>query len=212
MPSVESFKETSALKAKSAQKKNAKAAKSSASAKSASRLSTPSVKKSATAAAEKTSAHSKKPRTKRRLALEGMAIQEEVTPVSVVDMDDATQMNQAQGAKQKMSDSEGQPKDKGYKFNFSGSDLLRSRFPKTVKLSEVVVDEWLKDGKFENLPIEHPIVEVLTQKGLRKAKEMEQQFFQNPKVEKAVIQALTLGFKVQNLYAEAKKKISRNSK
>ena len=209
MPSVESFKTGTALKAKKSHKVSSKAAQKGEKTSSKSSV---AEKKASAAALEKAAAQAKKTRTKRRLALEGLSIQEDVTPVSVIDMEEPTPTNSAQGAMNTMSDTEDQNKAKGYQFNFSGSELLRSRFPKTLKLSEVVVDEWLKDGKFENLPIEHPIVEVLAQKGLRRAKELEQQFFQNPRVEKAVIQALTLGFKVQNLYAEAKKKISRKSK
>lgn len=189
MPSVESFKAKKPAKTKAASKSTAKPAAKLAAAKPA---------PSKTKQNAKTSS-----KPKRRLALEGMTMLEqdstETIRVSVVDMEG------------KMDDQDQNLKDEvpGFQFGFPGSELIRNRFPQSVKLTEVIVDEWLKDGQFEKLPIEHPILEVLTQKGLRQAKEMEQKFFQNPAVEKAIVQALTVGFKVQNFWAETKKKIKK---
>lgn len=136
-----------------------------------------------------------KARPKRRPALEGATIIDDNEKISVVDME--AKMN-----------AEENPKDETPKFQFAfpGSELLRARFPKSLGFTETVVDEWAKDGNFENLPIEHPIVALMAQKGLRQAKETEQKIFANPVVERALVQAITVGFKVQNAWVDAKKR------
>lgn len=60
-----------------------------------------------------------------------------------------------------------------HRVEFYGSELLRTRAPKTFELADAVVDDWVKDGRFEGLPIGHPLLQLAAQMGLRKAKDVE---------------------------------------
>ncbi len=156
-----------------------------------------------------------KARPKRRPALEGATTLENGEKIAVVDMEEKmnaktnaqsnsqsnTRTNTRTSADENLKD-----EDPKFQFAFPGSELLRARFPKSLSFTEVVVDEWAKDGNFENLPIEHPIVALMAQKGLRQAKETETKIFANPVVERALVQAITVGFKVQNAWVDAKKR------
>lgn len=54
-----------------------------------------------------------------------------------------------------------------------GAELLKNKFPKSFNLAEKVVDNWVKDGNFSELPIETPLVQYYVGEGLRKAKSIE---------------------------------------
>lgn len=97
----------------------------------------------------------------------------------------------------------------GYQFSFPGNDVLRTRFPKSVALAEAVVDDWINDGNFDELPLKHPLTSALTQKALKKAKSMEQKALTHPALEKAALQALSLGFRVQMKIGEIKGRFSK---
>lgn len=58
-------------------------------------------------------------------------------------------------------------------LHFFGSETLRERLPKTFQLAEAVATDWKKDGPFEKLPIEQPLLAFAAQRGLLKAKEIE---------------------------------------
>lgn len=59
------------------------------------------------------------------------------------------------------------------KLDFYGSELLRARAPKAFELAETVAEEWVNNGRFEGLPVGHPLAQYAAQVGLRKAKEIE---------------------------------------
>lgn len=64
-------------------------------------------------------------------------------------------------------------KGKEFKFHFVGSDLIRKTFPKSLEVVEKVADEWKKDGDFDEIPIEQPLVHFVLGEGLRRAKRIE---------------------------------------
>lgn len=82
-------------------------------------------------------------------------------------------------------------------IQFRGSELLRARFPKSFELAEEVATQWIHGGDFENLPISHPLGQWAAQRGLLKAKSLEQKVVESPLFEKAAIQILTAGMKAQ---------------
>lgn len=56
---------------------------------------------------------------------------------------------------------------------FPGSELLRAQAPKAFEVVDAIADDWMKDGRFEALPLGHPLAQIAAQKGLRKAKDIE---------------------------------------
>lgn len=58
-------------------------------------------------------------------------------------------------------------------LDFYGSELLRARAPKVFEVAEAVAEEWVNDGRFEGLPVGHPVAQLAAQVGLRKAKNIE---------------------------------------
>lgn len=60
-----------------------------------------------------------------------------------------------------------------HRVEFFGSELLRARAPKAFEVADAVVDDWVKDGRFEGLPVGHPLLQLAAQMGLRKAKDVE---------------------------------------
>lgn len=66
-----------------------------------------------------------------------------------------------------------QPEAEKHRVEFYGSELLRSRAPKTFEFADAVVDDWMKDGRFEGLPVGHPLLQLAAQMGFRKAKDIE---------------------------------------
>lgn len=57
--------------------------------------------------------------------------------------------------------------------------------------------DWVNDGTFEGLPLGHPLAQILASQGLKKAKEVEKKVLSSGLIEKAAMQALTLGMKAQ---------------
>jgi hypothetical protein len=58
-------------------------------------------------------------------------------------------------------------------LEFYGSDLIRQKAPKVMDLAETLADEWVQDGRFEGLPVGHPLAQIAVSKVLRKAKDVE---------------------------------------
>lgn len=58
-------------------------------------------------------------------------------------------------------------------LHFYGSDILKAKAPKAFELAETIADEWVKDGRFEGLPVGHPLAQLAAAYGLRKAKNVE---------------------------------------
>lgn len=94
-------------------------------------------------------------------------------------------------------------------INFAGSELLRSRFPKPFEVAEAVATDWMKDGKFDHLPISHPLANWAAQQGLTKAKEIEKKVVESPRFEKAAMTALTMAMKAQATFEQLRAKVKR---
>lgn len=58
-------------------------------------------------------------------------------------------------------------------LNFYGKDWVKEKAPEAYRSMEIIADEWVKDGKFEGLPVGHPLLQFLASKGLQKAKQVE---------------------------------------
>ena len=89
-------------------------------------------------------------------------------------------------------------------INFYGSETLRAKFPKPFELLEDVATEWVHDGTFENLPVGHPIAQLLLGRGLKKAKEVEKKIRASPQTEKVMMKVLQAGMKAQVVVNELK--------
>lgn len=94
-------------------------------------------------------------------------------------------------------------------IHFAGSELLRSRFPKPFEVAEAVATDWLKDGKFDHLPISHPLANWAAQRGLQKAKELEKKVVESPRFEKAAMTTLTMAMKAQTAFEQLRAKVKR---
>lgn len=105
---------------------------------------------------------------------------------------------------------EARPEEPKVEIHFKGSELLRARFPKPFLVAEAVATGWVNGGKFEDLPIAHPLTNWATQQGLLKAKELEKKVMESPAVEKAAMQALTLGMKAQGLVEQVRERLKRS--
>lgn len=58
-------------------------------------------------------------------------------------------------------------------LEFPGSFLVKAKIPKAFDLAEKIAGEWVNDGKFEALPVGHPLAQILASKALLKAKSLE---------------------------------------
>lgn len=63
--------------------------------------------------------------------------------------------------------------DEKLRLEFTGSEYLRLKAPKAFELVETVADEWVKDGRFEGLPVGHPVAQIAAQAALLQAKKIE---------------------------------------
>jgi hypothetical protein len=94
-------------------------------------------------------------------------------------------------------------------INFKGSEILRAKFPKPFEVAEQIATEWVHDGRFEGLPLGHPLAQYFAAKGLRKAKEIEKKVMESPMTEKLAMQALTAGMKAQEIINQVRTKVRR---
>jgi hypothetical protein len=124
--------------------------------------------------------------------------------------------NAGSGSSSKKSDShksfgDFEAADEGPKveIKFFGSELLRSKVPKPFDVAEAVATDWVNNGNFEKLPIDHPLGHFALQKGLLKAKEIEKKVMESPMTEKVAMQVLTVGMKAQSLFEQVRSKIKK---
>lgn len=89
--------------------------------------------------------------------------------------------------------------DEKFRLEFTGSEFLRAKAPQAFDLAETVVDEWVKDGRFEGLPVGHPLAQMAAQVTLLKAKKVEKKL-----EEKGVFALAKMGL------AYAKSKLGRS--
>lgn len=65
-----------------------------------------------------------------------------------------------------------QPEEKIH-LEFYGSEMIRQKAPKVMEIADTVADEWVKDGRFEGLPLGNPLAQMAAAKALRTAKDVE---------------------------------------
>jgi hypothetical protein len=94
-------------------------------------------------------------------------------------------------------------------IKFAGSELIRAKFPKPFAVAETIATDWVHDGRFEDLPLGHPLAQYFAAKGLRKAKEMEKKVLESPVTEKIAMQALTAGMKAQEIISQVRSKMKK---
>ncbi|MEZ0390701.1 MAG: hypothetical protein ACAH59_00700 [Pseudobdellovibrionaceae bacterium] len=97
-------------------------------------------------------------------------------------------------------------------LNFKGSEILRAKFPKPFEVAEQIATDWIQDGRFEGLPLGHPLAQYFAAKGLRRAKELEKKVMESPVTEKLAMQALTAGMKAQEIVNQVRSKVKKDSK
>lgn len=103
----------------------------------------------------------------------------------------------------------GQNQSGKFEIKFSGSEILRAKFPKPFAVAESIATDWLKDGSFDELPVDHPLAKYFATKGLRKAKEIEKKVLESPVTEKVAMQALQAGMKAQEIVNQVRSKIKK---
>lgn len=58
-------------------------------------------------------------------------------------------------------------------LEFYGKDWVKEKAPRVFRSMEIVANDWMNDGKFEGLPVGHPLMQMVASKSLQKAKEVE---------------------------------------
>ncbi len=99
------------------------------------------------------------------------------------------------------------PLEEGFKIVFPGSDLIKNRFPRPFAVAEAVATDWVNDGRFEGLPLGHPLLQYFAAKGLQAAKDFEKKIANSPVTEKVAFKAFEVGLKAQATVGEMKTKI-----
>jgi hypothetical protein len=90
---------------------------------------------------------------------------------------------------------------------FPGGELLREQFPQVFEVVDQVATDWVHDGRFEGLPLGHPLLSYFAGKGLRRAKQIEKKVAESPVTEKIVMQAFTAGMKAQEIFQQVRSKV-----
>jgi hypothetical protein len=113
------------------------------------------------------------------------------------------------GTRQEASHQETHDQGPKVELNFKGSEILRAKFPKPFQVAEQIATDWVHDGRFEGLPLGHPLAQFFASKGLRKAKEIEKKVMESPVTEKLAMQALTAGMKAQEIITQVRSKVRK---
>ncbi len=114
-----------------------------------------------------------------------------------------------ESSQQQFSDQNGHDEGPKVELNFKGSEILRAKFPKQFQVAEQIATDWVHDGRFEGLPLGHPLAQFFASKGLRKAKEIEKKVMESPVTEKLAMQALTAGMKAQEIISQVRSKVRK---
>lgn len=87
----------------------------------------------------------------------------------------ASSADQHQGSDSHRSDSQSTEDSDRKKIHieFYGSELLKQKAPQAFNVAESVAEEWVNDGRFDDIPIESPLAKAFATYGLRKAKKIE---------------------------------------
>lgn len=94
-------------------------------------------------------------------------------------------------------------------IQFSGSELIRAKFPRPFQIVEKVATDWVHEGDFSKIPLGHPLLEYAAKVGLQRAKKIEKQVMESPATEKIATQVLITGMKAQGVLQQLKSKIGR---
>lgn len=62
---------------------------------------------------------------------------------------------------------------KKIELNFYGSDVIKKTAPQAFELAEAVAEEWVNDGNFQKLPLNHPLAQLVAAVSLKSAKQIE---------------------------------------
>lgn len=136
--------------------------------------------------------------------------------IKVVDVEEGIQESKTETA----TSEAGEPKTEALKqearedepkveIQFAGSEMIRTKFPKTFDAAEKVATDWIHNGKFEGIDLGHPMLSFFATKGLQKAKEVEKKVLESPLTEKVATDLLTAGLKAQGKIAEIKEKLTK---
>jgi hypothetical protein len=80
-------------------------------------------------------------------------------------------------------------------LDFYGSEILRQKAPQAFELAEAVADDWVNNGNFQKLPLNHPFAQLVSAVSLQSAKKVEKKL-----EEKGVISMAKMGLE----YAKTK--------
>ena len=58
-------------------------------------------------------------------------------------------------------------------IDFYGKEWLEAKAPRALRSMEIIAEDWVNDGRFEGLPLGHPLMQMLASKSLQKAKQVE---------------------------------------
>lgn len=92
--------------------------------------------------------------------------------VRVVDVEEEVVMSAEPTPTEAEEFEQREPKKEKIEVHFYGSELLRARFPKPFEVMDFVATDWVRGGKFEGLPLGHPLAQYFAAKGLQKVKEV----------------------------------------
>lgn len=96
-----------------------------------------------------------------------------------------------------------------FTLEFKGSKQIKEKFPETFRVVEKVVENWVHDGSFEDLPLEKPLVNYYVSYGLKQAKKAEKEIVKkienSPLVEKIGVEIITHAPKVLDALEKGKK-------
>jgi hypothetical protein len=176
------------------------------------------------ASVEKEQLASEPTRPKRRPASEeGVNANAQTTEVKVVDVESgiqghSTHIHQTVSASTAADEVTFKTEDKSstqekvsgpkVEIHFTGSELIRAKFPRPFDIVEKVATDWVHDGDFSKIPLGHPLAEYAAQESLKQAKKLEKQVLESPATEKIATQVLMAGMKAQGKVQQFKSLIS----
>lgn len=115
-------------------------------------------------------------------------------------------LNESNYKEESISDVSEEPR---IQISFTGSDVLKEKFPQAFEVAEKIATDWVHDGRFEGLPLGHPLAQYFAGKGLRKAKEIEKKVLESPVTEKVAMNVFTAGLKAQGIIQDLKAKFQK---
>lgn len=140
------------------------------------------------------------------------AVAESLDEVKIVDVETGETMNENNSTQKEdlgAANEAPQTPENHVEIKFPGSEILRAKFSKPFEVAESIATEWVNDGKFEGLPLGHPLAQYFAAKGLQKAKQVEKKVMESPVTEKVAMQALQAGMKAQEIISQVRSKVKK---